>query len=98
MVKSRVLWILVWVNVALLVGWALKLTSPNAQGQFRRPSEYVMIPGEITGGNSAAVYIVDTTQGRLAAVSFDDSSGRLNTMPWIDLTQTFQAAAGGAGR
>jgi hypothetical protein len=94
MVKSKIIWMLVWVNVALLVGLALKLTSPVAQAQFRRPSEYVMIPGEITGGTSAAVYIVDTTQGRMAAISFDDGSGRLSTMPWIDLNQTFQTAVG----
>jgi hypothetical protein len=95
--KSRIVWALVWVNIVLLVGWAVRLTSPKAEAQLRRPSDYLMIPGEIIGGNAAAVYIVDTTQSRLAAVSFDDSTGQMAKMPWIDLGQVFQAAMGPAG-
>ena len=93
MAKTRIMWGLVWLNVLLLVGLAFKLTSPAAQGQIRRPSDYTMIPGEISGGNSAVVYIIDTQQGRMSAVSFDDSSNRLSNMPWIDLNTQFQGAA-----
>jgi Na+/glutamate symporter len=97
--KSRIVWALVWVNIALLIGWAMRLTSPKAEAQLRRPSDYLMIPGEVIGGNSAAIYILDTTQSQLSAVSFDDSTGQLATMkPAIDLNQVFQAAMGGGGR
>jgi len=95
MVKTRIIWALVWINVVLVVGMAIKLTSPAAQAQVRRPSDYMMIPGEISGGNSAVVYIIDTQQSRMAAVSYDDASNRFFTMPFIDLNAQFQAAAVG---
>ena len=93
--KSKILWTLVWVNVALLVGWALKLTTPTAQAQMHRPGDYLMIPGEIVGGTSALVYVLDTEHGQLSAVTYDDSSGKLFQMPPIDLNQLFAAAMGG---
>jgi hypothetical protein len=95
MVKTRIVWTLVWVNVLLLVGLAIRMTSPAAQAQVRRPSDYVMIPGEISGGNSAVVYIIDTQQSRMAAVSYDDASNRFGTMPFVDLNAQFQGAAVG---
>jgi hypothetical protein len=98
MMKSRIIWALVWVNVALLVGTALKLTSPPASAQLRRPGNYIMIPGELVGGNNAAIYIVDTDNGRLSAVSFSDPTNQMSAMPPIDLNAFFQAAAAGAIR
>jgi hypothetical protein len=95
MIKSRIIWGLVWVNVALLLALALKLTSPGAMAQVARPGNYLMIPGEVVGGSFAVVYIVDTGQGRLTALSYDDTAGRITTMPPLDLNQLFQAAAGG---
>jgi len=93
MKKTLIVWGLVWLNVALLVGLALKLTSSSARAQVARPSDYVMIPGVITQGVAAVVYIIDASQGRLAAVSYDDGGNTLSTMPWIDLSSQFQGAA-----
>jgi hypothetical protein len=98
MVQSKIIWGLVWINVALLLGLTLKMTSPTASAQAHRPSDYLMIPGEVVGGSFAVIYIVDTNQGRLSAVSFDDTSGRIGAMPPLDLNQIFQAAGGGAPR
>lgn len=95
MIRSKIIWGLVWVNVALLLGLALKVSSPNAMAQLHRPSDYLTIPGEVVGGSYAVIYIVDTGQGRLSAVSFDDSSGKIFAMPALDLNQIFQAAGGG---
>src|SRR5271154_3131640 len=97
-VKSRIIWALLWLNVALLIGWALKATSPTAMAQLRRPSDYLMIPGEIVGGDDAVIYVLDTTQGRLTAVSLNNSTGQLSVMPPIDMNQTFQAGLGGGMR
>jgi hypothetical protein len=93
--KSKLIWGLVWLNVALLVSWALRLTSSPAVAQVPRASDYMMIPGEIVGASAGAVYIVDTNQGQLTAVSFDDMQNRLSVMPPVDLNGIFQAAAGG---
>jgi hypothetical protein len=98
MVKTRIVWALVWLNVALLVVWAIRVTSPQAVAQLRRPGDYLMIPGEIVGGVNGVVYVVDQTNGRLTAISFDQSSNRLTNMAPLDLNQLFQAAAAPAGR
>jgi hypothetical protein len=91
---TRTIWLLIWVNVFLLLGLALRLTSPQAaQAQLRaRASDYDMIPGQVIGSPTSFVYILDTAQGRLSAVTYDDSSGRTFALPPIDLTQVFQAA------
>ena len=91
---TKTIWLLIWVNVALLLSLALRLTSPEAaQAQLRaRASDYDMIPGIAVGIPTAFVYILDTAQGRLDAVTFDDSSNRTFVLPPIDLNQVFQAA------
>jgi hypothetical protein len=98
--KRRILWALVALNVLLAVTLAARLTGENravAQG-VRRPADYIMIPGEVTGGSSAVVYIIDTSNGLLGAMTFDDSSKQLNTMPPIDLARVFDLGGGQPAR
>ena len=95
--KSTVFWGLVWINIALLVGWALKLTSPPAEAQFRSASNYLMIPGTIQTANGSVVYIVDTTKGYLGAIYFNSAMGRIQPMNPLDLNATFQRFAQQAG-
>jgi hypothetical protein len=104
--KDRILWALVALNVLLVITLAARYSSQNsAMAQARRPSDYIMIPGEVTGGSSAVVYIIDTSNGILGAGTYDDSRKEINTMPPIDLSRVFQTtpsvpprggAAGGA--
>lgn len=93
--KSTVFWGLAWINIALLVGWALKLTSPPAQAQFRSPSNYIMIPGAIQSANGSVIYVVDTTHGWMGAIYYSDSNPahRFQLMTPVDLNQTFQKFA-----
>jgi hypothetical protein len=94
--KKRILWTLAGVNLLLVMTLAARLTSDNtAMAQVKRPSDYVMIPGEVSGGSSAVVYIIDTGSGQLGAMTYDDSQKQLNTMPPIDLARVFEA--GGTG-
>ena len=58
----------------------------------RRPGEYILIPGEITGGSSAVVYMLDINNRQLGAMSYDDTQRNLNVMPPIDLDRVFEAA------
>ena len=99
--KNRILWCLVVLNVLLAVGLAVRLTGNNeAVAQVRRPADYIMIPGEVGGGASAVVYMIDTTNGFLGAMAYDDAAKKLNTMPPIDLARVFEtgpAAGTGAG-
>lgn len=99
--KNRILWALVGLNVLLAVTLALRISNENtAMAQARRPADYILIPGEVSGGSSAVVYMIDTTNSLLGAMVYDDSSKVMNTMPPIDLTRVFQTGPevpGGAG-
>ena len=89
--KQKVLWILVVLNIALAVSLALRFTHDNtANAQVRRPADYILVPGEVTGGASEVVYMIDITNGWLGAMAYDDASHVLNTMPPIDLNRVFE--------
>jgi hypothetical protein len=92
--KSTVLWVLVGLNAVLLFLFAGQFNRlGTAQAQIRRPADYLMIPGEVNGGSTALVYIIDSTNGRLGAMAYDESSRTLQTMPEIDLNRVYSAAA-----
>ncbi|HYO10751.1 MAG TPA: hypothetical protein VER17_17435 [Tepidisphaeraceae bacterium] len=97
--KRRILWSLVAFNVLLAVALAMRATGDNqAVAQVRRPADYILIPGEVGGGASAVVYMIDTTNGLLGAMAFDDSRKELNIMPPIELARVFETAGpGGIG-
>jgi hypothetical protein len=102
--KTTVLWTLVVINALLLGSFLSRVTNagraiaqPN-RAQPARPGDYIMIPGEVGGGTAGVVYIVDMTNGRLSAMSYDESNRRLVTMQATDLAPIFQRVTGaGAG-
>jgi len=98
--KNRILWALAGLNVLLVITLAVRYMSDNqAMAQAaRRPSDYIMIPGEVTGGSGAVVYILDTTQGLLGAGAFDSSANAINTMPPIELSRVFEGGPPNAPR
>ena len=89
--KTKVLWALVTLNVLLLVGLIVPLGRTNiARAQAGgRPSEYLMIPGEVIGGNSAVIYIVDEEKQQLSAVALDQRGSGIDSMAPIDLKRVF---------
>jgi hypothetical protein len=93
-----VMWGLIGVNVAL--GMALLARfghQSTAIAQVGRPSDYLMITGEINGNQNAVLYLLDTTNGTLGAMVFDPSRNRFDQMSPIDLNRQFdQVPAGGA--
>jgi len=91
---GQILWALLVINAVLLCFWAFKLTAPKpAEAQFNRPGDYLLVPGEVVGGNSDVIYILDQTNGLLSAMTFDDSRGKIESMQALNLNQIFQAAA-----
>jgi hypothetical protein len=91
--KSTVLWGLIGLNAILLFMFAGGFNRlPTAHAQFRRPAEYVLIPGRVNGASTSLVYIIDATNGKLGAMGYDDSSRTLQTMPSIDLNRVFSVA------
>src|SRR5689334_16922505 len=94
--KSTVLWALVVLNALMLCALVGRHVRPNAAvaaQNVRRPGEYIMIPGEVTGGNAGVVYILDTTNGQLSAFTLQQGNDRLVNMPKIDLAQIFARGA-----
>ena len=89
--KTRLIWCLIGVNIALAVTLLPSLLrEKTAVAKIPRPSDYLMIPGQITGADRGVVYIIDTTQGMMSAVAFEDSSGRIEVMPPTDLVRVFE--------
>jgi hypothetical protein len=92
--KSTILWALVVLNALLAVMLVSRQTQDNAAfaqapgaPAVRRPGDYLMIPGDVTGVSSGLVYIIDTNNGWLGAMSYDDSSKKLGVMPRIDIAK-----------
>ena len=93
--QSKIIACLVVLNVALLATFILQAARPNAaiaqNGPPVRAGDYVMIPGEITGGSQAVVYVIDD-QGYMTALTLDDNRGVIDYMPKLNLAQIFQQA------
>src|ERR1700728_866335 len=92
--KSSVFWSLLGLNAVLLFMYAGQFNHlGRAEAQFRRPADYLLIPGAISTGSTSLVYIIDSTNGKLGAMAYDDSSHTLQTMPAIDLNRIYAVAA-----
>jgi hypothetical protein len=93
--KSTAVWALSALNILLLVLLIARTTGEGvALGQVGRAGDYLMIPGQVIGGNNAVVYVLDQTSHQLTAMSFDDSMKKLDTMAPINIDR----AMGGGRR
>ena len=91
--KSTLFWALAALNVLLLGLFISRMTHENiAQAQARRSSDYLMIVGDVTGSANQVVHIMDTTTGMLSALSYDDSTKRLDAMVPVELSRVLETA------
>ena len=103
--KRTVFWALVALNVVLLAA----LITPHIRGNEamaqrggggggRRP-ELMMIPGEVIGGNSAVVYLIDTNNRQLGALTLNArGNGVVGLAPqFLDRVFDERNAPGGNG-
>jgi hypothetical protein len=92
--KSAVLWALAVLNLLLVVLVVNRyLPEQRALAQVGRPSDYIVVPGELNGIPTGVVFIVDTSKGELSALSFDEAQNVISPMPKIDLAQVFNAGS-----
>jgi hypothetical protein len=100
--RRRFFWALIALNLLLAITLVARWTPGGGENaalaQVHRPADYIMIPGEVNGGSAAVVYILDTTNGMLGAMAYDDSSHTLQTMPPLDLSRVFEIGGGGPSR
>ncbi len=97
--KSRIIWCLIGINIALLAMFVLPRIKPNTAVAQRaeRPADYILIPGTILGRDNGIVYVIDSSNGQMSALVFDDASGRLVVMPPTDLLRIFEIGQDNTG-
>ena len=94
--KNTVLYALAILNTLLLCSFVARIVPDNtANAQVRRPGEYLLIPGEVTGGSVGLVYVLDQSNQSLGAVAYDENAKAMNAMPEIDLNRVFNTTGGG---
>lgn len=86
--QNKVIWALTALNVLLALGLLTPLVKP-AEAQNPRPGDYLMIPGEIVGGNNAVVWMLDGRNQQLSAVTLDRNGKALEMMAPVDLGRVF---------
>ena len=93
--KSFVFGALVVLNALLAIMFINKHTpDQTAVAQVGRPSDFLMVPGTVTGVSTGVVFIVDTSTGELSALTYNDTRDVLTPLPKIDLNQVFKAGVG----
>lgn len=89
--KTTLLYALATLNALLLCTFVARLLPDNAaNAQVRRPGDYLLIPGEVSGASAGLVYVLDQTNQSLGAFAFDENARAMTAMPPIDLTRVFR--------
>ena len=95
--KKTVFWALLALNVVLLAGLIAPYFRDNQAMAQRAPAarrpDLMLIPGEIIGGNSSVVYLVDTNNRRLGAVSLNQRGNGLDSLAPQPLDRVFEERA-----
>lgn len=90
--KSRIIWCLVGINIALIAVFVFPRIKPNTALAQRaeRPADYLLIPGTVVGVDRGVVYVIDSSNGQMSALAYDDASSRLVVMQPTDLQRVFE--------
>lgn len=86
--KNKVIWALGALNLVLGLSLITRLTAP-AEAQAGRPSDYLLIPGEVIGGNNALIWVIDSRNQQLSAVSLGQNGRAIDMMAPMDLKRVF---------
>lgn len=87
--RNKVIWALAALNVLLAVGLLTPLVAPARAQAAARPGDYLMLPGEIVGGNSAVIWVIDSKNQQLSALTVDENRKQLEMMAPIQLNRVF---------
>lgn len=89
--KSRITWCLIGINIALLTIFVFPRIKPNTAVAQRaeRPADYILIPGTVVGLDRGIVYVIDSSNGLMSALFFNDVTGRIDVMAPKDLQRVF---------
>ncbi|MEM6313171.1 MAG: hypothetical protein AAF743_03745 [Planctomycetota bacterium] len=90
--RSAAVWALLLVNAALLVSLAGRHMAAPAHAQNAPQGDYLLLPGNAVGVPADVVYVIDTRNGGMTGVAFDENNDRMDSLPSVDLNRVFQAA------
>ena len=76
---------LIALNALLLVAFAAVSFVPESIAQTPRSGHYIAIPAKVNGVTSGVVYIVDTAQQELVAVTWDHNNNRISTLGYRNI-------------
>ncbi len=86
---------LIALNGVLVVILAAVSLSPRAGAQSNRPrGSYTMVGGQIQGGSTNAIYVMDSSSQELVALRWDQSSKRFAGIGWRSLAADAKAGKG----
>jgi len=91
--KRFAIWSLAILNVLLVAGLVNQsfFSTPAHAQAGRRPSEYLMVPGDVNGLPNGVVFMLDVNSGMLSMMSYDGR--QLDAAPPIDLNNILERAA-----
>ena len=76
---------LIALNAMLLVVFGAVSFVPDSVAQSPTIGNYIAIPAKVNGVTSGVVYIVDTTQQELVAVTWDHNNNRVATLGYRNI-------------
>ena len=94
--KSKILWALAGLNIGLALMFVFGSVSENQAMAQRvvRPADYILIPGDIPGADAGVVYIIDSSNGMLGAMAYNDSKDVLDIMQTVNIARLFEGTPG----
>ncbi|MDY7109404.1 MAG: hypothetical protein SYC29_12280 [Planctomycetota bacterium] len=82
-------------NAALLAVLGAVTFGPSAGAQARTRGDYTMAAGRANGAQSGVVYIVDTVNQELIAVTFDPNNKQVDGIGYRSLTADISSLTSG---
>jgi hypothetical protein len=96
--KSTIVWFLAGLNLLLAAILIVRFVpATTAHAQVPRPSDYLMVPGSASGLPYSIVYVIDTTNGVLGGMAWNESNRQMATMAPYDLNRAFAGGGKGTG-
>lgn len=87
---------LIALNAALVTILAAVTFGPGAEAQMRSRGNYTMVAGNAKNANAAVVYIVDSVNQEMVAVTYNNQNKALEGVGYANLAQ--DAVLGARGR
>jgi len=85
-------------NAALVALLAAVTFGPKVDGQARPRGEYTMVAGGVKGANSSAVFVVDTVNQEMMAITYNQEAKVLEGIAYRSLAEDVASVQRGRTR